>query len=108
MKEVQRMAARKKASKKSASKKRAPARRPAAKKAVAKKPAAKVAPPKAPVGPPSAIGLLSQHIDYTTLSAKGVQFERPPADMPWGHRVISTIDPEGRRVMLATSKQKRS
>lgn len=45
---------------------------------------------------------------YTDLSAKGVQFEGPPADMPWGHRVISTIDPEGRRVMLATSKQKRS
>ena len=172
------MPARKKASKKTASKKRAPARRPAAKKA-AKKPAARVSQPKPPVGPPSAIGLLSQHMDYTThrladvkrfytdllgfrrfeqdpnmnylyvqtghsssvgfmppmqgmgepspakeptlyfmvkdvdraytdLSAKGVQFEGPPADMPWGHRVISTIDPEGRRVMLATSKQRRS
>ena len=170
-------ARKKKAAKKSASKKRAPARRPAARKA-AKKPA-RVSQPKPPVGPPSAIGLLSQHMDYTThrladvkrfytdllgfrrfeqdpnmnylyvqtghsssvgfmppmqgmgepspakeptlyfmvkdvdraytdLSAKGVQFEGPPADMPWGHRVISTIDPEGRRVMLATSKQRRS
>jgi len=170
------MPARKKASKKSASKKRAPARKPVSKKA-AKKPA-RPAQPKAPASPPSAIGLLSQHMDYTThrladvkrfytdllgfrrfeqdpnmnylyvqtghsssvgfmppmqgmgepspakeplyfmvrdvdraytdLSAKGVQFEGPPADMPWGHRVISTIDPEGRRVMLATTKQRRS
>jgi predicted enzyme related to lactoylglutathione lyase len=173
------MAARKKASKKSA-KKRAPARkRPAAKK-VAKKKAvrpARQAQPKAPPSPPSGIGLLSQHMDYTThrladvkrfytdllgfrrfeqdpqmnylyvqtghsssvgfmppmqgmgepspakeptlyfmvkdvdraysdLSAKGVQFEGPPADMPWGHRVIVTIDPEGRRVMLATTKRR--
>lgn len=38
---------------------------------------------------------------YAELAAKGVHFEGPPADMPWGHRVISTVDPEGRRVMLA-------
>jgi predicted enzyme related to lactoylglutathione lyase len=43
---------------------------------------------------------------YTDLSAKGVQFEGPPADMPWGHRVVSTIDPEGRRVMIATAKRR--
>ena len=43
---------------------------------------------------------------YTDRSAKGVQFEGPPADMPWGHRVVSTIDPEGRRVMLATTKRR--
>jgi len=43
---------------------------------------------------------------YSDLSAKGVQFEGPPADMPWGHRVVSTIDPEGRRVMLATTKRR--
>jgi predicted enzyme related to lactoylglutathione lyase len=43
---------------------------------------------------------------YTDLSAKGVQFEGPPADMPWGHRVVSTVDPDGRRVMLATTKRK--
>lgn len=43
---------------------------------------------------------------YTDLSAKGVQFEGPPADMPWGHRVVSTLDPEGRRVMLATTKRR--
>ena len=41
---------------------------------------------------------------YATLAAKGVHFEGPPADMPWGHRVVSTVDPEGRRVMLATRK----
>jgi len=166
------MPARKKASKKSAAKKRAPARKkPAAKRAAAKSPA------KAPASPPSAIGLLSQHMDYTThrfddvkrfytdllgfrrfeqdptmnylfvqtghsssvgfmppmqgmgepspakeptlyfmvkdvdraysaLAAKGVQFEGPPADMPWGHRVVTTVDPEGRRVMLATTKRR--
>ncbi len=43
---------------------------------------------------------------YSELAAKGVQFEGPPADMPWGHRVVCTIDPEGRRVMLATTKRK--
>jgi len=42
---------------------------------------------------------------YATLSARGVMFEGPPADMPWGHRVVRTIDPEGRPVMLATRKQ---
>ena len=39
---------------------------------------------------------------YQALSAKGVMFEGPPADMPWGHRVVRTADPEGRTVMLAT------
>ncbi len=43
---------------------------------------------------------------YSALSAKGVMFEGPPADMPWGHRVIRTADPEGRAVMLATPKRK--
>lgn len=42
---------------------------------------------------------------YAALSARGVMFEGPPADMPWGHRVVRTIDPEGRVVMLATRKQ---
>jgi predicted enzyme related to lactoylglutathione lyase len=42
---------------------------------------------------------------YATLAQKGVMFEGPPADMPWGHRVVSTVDPEGRRVMLASRKQ---
>lgn len=42
---------------------------------------------------------------YATLSARGVMFDGPPADMPWGHRVVRTIDPEGRPVMLATRKQ---
>ena len=41
---------------------------------------------------------------YQALSAKGVMFEGPPADMPWGHRVVRTADPEGRTVMLATPK----
>ncbi len=43
---------------------------------------------------------------YSNLSSKGVMFEGPPADMPWGHRVVRTSDPEGRAVMLATPKRK--
>ncbi len=42
---------------------------------------------------------------YSKLAAKGVMFEGPPADMPWGHRVCRTADPEGRIVMLATPKK---
>jgi predicted enzyme related to lactoylglutathione lyase len=42
---------------------------------------------------------------YANLSAKGMMFEGPPADMAWGHRVVRTTDPEGRPVMLATRKQ---
>jgi predicted enzyme related to lactoylglutathione lyase len=47
---------------------------------------------------------LVQDVDrvYAALSSKGVMFEGPPADMPWGHRVVRTADPEGRTVMLAT------
>lgn len=45
---------------------------------------------------------------YASLAAKGIHFEGPPADMPWGHRVVSTVDPEGRRVMLATPLQSNS
>jgi predicted enzyme related to lactoylglutathione lyase len=43
---------------------------------------------------------------YSNLSSKGVMFEGPPADMPWGHRVVRTSDPEGRSVMLATPKRR--
>lgn len=42
---------------------------------------------------------------YESLAAKGVMFEGPPADMPWGHRVVRTADPEGRTVMLAEPKK---
>lgn len=42
---------------------------------------------------------------YESLAAKGVMFEGPPADMPWGHRVVRTADPEGRTVMLAQPKK---
>jgi predicted enzyme related to lactoylglutathione lyase len=68
-------------------------------------------PPMPGMGEPSpakepTIYILVADVDkaYATLSAKGVHFEGPPADMPWGHRVASTVDPEGRRVMLATRK----
>lgn len=38
---------------------------------------------------------------YEHLLAKGVRFPRPPQTMPWGHRVLTTTDPEGRTVMIA-------
>ena len=41
---------------------------------------------------------------YAKLRAKGVGFLSPPTEMPWGHRVITTHDPEGRTVMLASEK----
>ena len=41
---------------------------------------------------------------YAKLLAKGVGFLGPPIEMPWGHRVITTQDPEGRTVMLASEK----
>ena len=43
---------------------------------------------------------------YSSLSAKGVMFDGPPADMPWGHRVVRTSDPEGRAVCLAHQLKK--
>jgi predicted enzyme related to lactoylglutathione lyase len=39
---------------------------------------------------------------YQYLLAKGIRFPHPPETMPWGHRVLTTTDPEGRTVMLAT------
>ncbi|HET9951647.1 MAG TPA: VOC family protein [Candidatus Eisenbacteria bacterium] len=68
-------------------------------------------PPMPGMGEPSpakepTIYLIVADVDkaYATLASRGVHFEGPPADMPWGHRVVSTVDPEGRRVMLATPK----
>ena len=40
---------------------------------------------------------------YRALSAKGVGFLGPPEEMPWGDRVITTTDPEGRTVILASA-----
>jgi predicted enzyme related to lactoylglutathione lyase len=58
--------------------------------------------------PPKEPGLyfMVKNVDraYSDLVAKGVSFEKPPADMPWGHRVAVTRDPEGRTVYLATVK----
>jgi lactoylglutathione lyase len=38
---------------------------------------------------------------HAALKARGVTFEQDPADMPWGHRVATMRDPEGRLVCLA-------
>ena len=59
-------------------------------------------PPKEPV-----LYFMVDDVDraYAALSARGVMFDGPPADMEWGHRVVRTTDPEGRSVMLATRKR---
>ena len=38
---------------------------------------------------------------HRDLVAKGVSFQQPPTDMPWGHRMAICRDPEGRMVCLA-------
>jgi predicted enzyme related to lactoylglutathione lyase len=38
---------------------------------------------------------------HKDLVAKGVSFQQPPTDMPWGHRLAVCRDPEGRMVCLA-------
>jgi uncharacterized glyoxalase superfamily protein PhnB len=38
---------------------------------------------------------------YRKLQTRGVSFEGPPEDKPWGHRVVVTRDPEGRSIWLA-------
>ena len=38
---------------------------------------------------------------HRELAAKGLSFDQPPTDMPWGHRLAVLRDPEGRRVCLA-------
>ena len=47
---------------------------------------------------------------YAQLIAKGASFMGPPQEMPWGYRVVSMTDPEGRSIMLASKvgKKKRS
>jgi predicted enzyme related to lactoylglutathione lyase len=43
---------------------------------------------------------------YRTLSSKGLSFDQPPQDTPWGHRVAQLRDPEGRCVCLAQQMKK--
>jgi predicted enzyme related to lactoylglutathione lyase len=43
---------------------------------------------------------------FAQLMAKGVAFMGPPQEMPWGHRVVMTHDPEGRTLMLGSKSKK--
>ena len=43
---------------------------------------------------------------YAILMAKGVAFMGPPQEMPWGDRVVTTTDPEGRTIMLGSEIEK--
>jgi lactoylglutathione lyase len=42
---------------------------------------------------------------HRELVSRGVTFEQPPTDMPWGHRVAQLRDPEGRSITLAEVKK---
>ena len=44
---------------------------------------------------------------YAQLIAKGAAFAGPPQEMPWGYRVVTTTDPEGRSIMLASKMRKK-
>jgi predicted enzyme related to lactoylglutathione lyase len=44
---------------------------------------------------------------YAQLIAKGGAFMGPPQEMPWGYRVVTTTDPEGRSIMLASKVRKK-
>ena len=35
------------------------------------------------------------------VKAKGIALDQEPMDMPWGHRIATLRDPEGRMVCLA-------
>lgn len=45
---------------------------------------------------------------YAQLIAKGAAFMVPPQEMPWGYRVVTTTDPEGRSIMLASKVRKKT
>ena len=55
-----------------------------------------------PPGEP-ALYFLVHDVDrvHRDLVAKGVSFQEPPTDRPWGHRMAICRDPEGRMVCLA-------
>ncbi len=50
----------------------------------------------------SFVNALVLGLAYAQLIAKGAAFMGPPQEMPWGYRVVSTTDPEGRSIMLAS------
>lgn len=60
-----------------------------------------------PPGEPR-IYLFVEDVDraYQNLTSKGVSFDQAPADMPWGHRLATLRDPEGRLVCLAKTIMK--
>jgi predicted enzyme related to lactoylglutathione lyase len=61
-----------------------------------------------PPGEP-ALYFFVENVDraHRDLSAKGVSFQLPPTDMPWGHRMAICRDPEGRMVCLAQDLSRR-
>jgi predicted enzyme related to lactoylglutathione lyase len=60
-----------------------------------------------PPGEP-ALYFFVQDVDrvYQDLMAKGVTFQEPPTDRPWGHRMAICRDPEGRMVCLAQDRSR--
>lgn len=65
-------------------------------------------PPMPQMGPPTMprepnLYFIVEDVDeaFRKLQTRGVSFEGPPENKPWGHRVVITRDPEGRNVWLA-------
>lgn len=55
-----------------------------------------------------ALYLVVENVDQAcaALTQKGVTFDQPPADMPWGDRAARLRDPEGRMVWIAQHLKK--
>lgn len=55
------------------------------------------------------VNFLVANVDesYEELSAKGVEFEKAPADTPWGGRVVTFKDPDGNILQLTQIDWKR-
>jgi predicted enzyme related to lactoylglutathione lyase len=69
------------------------------------------APPSPRTGPPMmprepVLYFIVKDVDeaYRKLQTRGVSFEGPPENSPWGHRVVITRDPEGRSIWIAQPK----
>ena len=49
------------------------------------------------------MGLEVENIDeaYASMSSRGVPFEHPPRDQPWGGRDTAFADPDGNTLFLS-------
>lgn len=59
--------------------------------------------PGAKAGGSTGISLVTDDIEalYSDLSAKGVRFQGPPEQMPWGQKAATFFDPDGNGYFVA-------